>query len=177
MVLMADASVDGPSIEHKDFHFIKKYIGLNSNDNCVTIDRWLSDTGFSAFGDKMLQMDIEGAEYEVLLGMTDDQLRSFRVMIIEFHDFHNCYSKFASKMMLALVTRLSRFHQVVHVHPNNCCGAYHRDGLVIPRVIEVTYLRRDRSSFTPASFDHYPIKLDARNKPGLSDVRLSPHWF
>ena len=41
----------------------------------------------------MLKMDIEGAEYASLLSLNEENLSRFRLIVIEFHDFHYVYQK------------------------------------------------------------------------------------
>jgi len=43
-VFLADASVDGPAESHPKFAFRKKFIGVTSDDNFVTIDGWVTES-------------------------------------------------------------------------------------------------------------------------------------
>ncbi len=38
-------------------------------------------------------MDIEGAEIETLLSISEDYLNNFRIIVIEFHDFSRLFVK------------------------------------------------------------------------------------
>ena len=64
-VYMADKSVDEPAEKHPQFHFQKKYIGATTNSDFATLDHWISESIASTEEDDLiLQMDIEGYEYE-----------------------------------------------------------------------------------------------------------------
>jgi hypothetical protein len=45
--------------------------------------------------DLILQMDIEGAEWHVLLNVSRDTLRRFRIIVIELHDLERLMDKHA----------------------------------------------------------------------------------
>ena len=67
-VFLADGSVEKPTQSHELFVFTKKHIGILTNDKFMTIDDWVKLSWPDSQGDLLLQMDIEGSEYEVLLG-------------------------------------------------------------------------------------------------------------
>ena len=75
-IFLADRSVDAPPITHPNFHFQKKFIASRSStiDGLMTLDSWYSEmieppTDHSP--EAILQMDIEGQEYEVLHNLSD----------------------------------------------------------------------------------------------------------
>ena len=51
----------------------------------MTMESWVNESIGDASGDLLLQMDIEGYEYETLLAMPDSLLRRFRIIVVEFH--------------------------------------------------------------------------------------------
>ena len=65
-VFMADGSVEKRVLEDKNFYFTKKYIEATSNENFLTMNDWVSKHSNNN-EDTLIQMDIEGYEYEVLL--------------------------------------------------------------------------------------------------------------
>lgn len=94
-VYMADASVEGPLQNHSNFNFTKKYIGAVNNHEFMSIEKWVDSAELSQDSDLMLQMDIEGYEYEAIYSIPDAIMKRFRVIIIEFHQmdmlFNNTY--------------------------------------------------------------------------------------
>jgi len=62
-VFMADASVDKPPIDHAQFKFQKKFIGSSTQGNFISLEDWVISSS-SKTADLLLQMDIEGYEYE-----------------------------------------------------------------------------------------------------------------
>jgi hypothetical protein len=61
-VFLADASVDGPPVQHARFHFTPRYIGAFSGEHFLSLDDWVSSTAVPSGNDLLLQMDIEGYE-------------------------------------------------------------------------------------------------------------------
>ena len=176
-VFMLDASVDGPSLQHPRFHFEKKFLGPVTQGQFVTMADFCARVPcFDEGSDLVLQMDIEGAEYPVIAGMTPGLLSRFRIIILEVHGLENLFHSFSFDLMAGVFDKLLESHAVVHLHPNNCCGVAVSQGIEIPRVLELTLYRRDRAKFTPSSGRDYPHALDADNVAGNASVVLPLCW-
>jgi hypothetical protein len=174
-VFLADYSVDRPAVSHPNFTFDKRFIGGLSNDTFMTLDEWKQQKIGAATGDLLLQMDTEGAEYESLFGASPALLRQFRIMVIEFHDLQELWNAAFFGLAARAFRKVLGTHAVVHIHPNNCCGAVKSRGLEIPRVAEFTFLRRDRvrgDGFC-TQFPHPLDRKNTRRKP----VDLHPCWY
>jgi hypothetical protein len=173
-VFMADKSVDSPAISHELFHFTKKHLGAYTDTETMTLDGWFEGAG-SPTGDLMLQMDIEGAEYEVLLSISEALLGRFRIVVIEMHNLHWLWSKPYFDLASKAIDKVLKSHLCVHIHPNNWNGIHRYRGLEIPRVAEFTFLRRDGVVDTqPAR--QFPHPLDRPNGPG-PELALPECWY
>lgn len=64
---MADASVDRSPVDNQDFHFTPKFLGARTHDNFITLSDWIECSIGNDDAEKILQMDIEGGEYDVLI--------------------------------------------------------------------------------------------------------------
>ncbi|MDP4033672.1 MAG: FkbM family methyltransferase [Pseudorhodobacter sp.] len=117
-IYMADASVEGPPVSHPRFHFHKKFLDVFEDDDNMRLDTLCSSIAPEHKGDRLLQMDIEGAEYRVLLDVSDQVLQSFRIMLIEFHHLDRVFATFPFRMIRATFQKMLRFHHIVHIHPN-----------------------------------------------------------
>ncbi len=123
----------------------------------------------------ILQMDIEGAEFETLLSASSRLLAQFRIMIIEFHYLQELLNKPYFTLSSRVFQKLLQTHSVVHIHPNNCCGSVKSRGLEIPRVAEFTFYRNDR--LKEKTFRRtFPHPLDRDNTAKRSLV-LHPCWY
>lgn len=142
---LADKSVDQPAAENERFHFTKKFVGAVSNDDFMTLDDWVTLSPMGATNsDLLLQMDIEGHEYEVFLSTSGALMRKFRIIVAEFHQLDQLWNWPFYNLASRAFERILESHTCVHIHPNNCCGSLRKDGLDIPRVMEFTFLRTDR---------------------------------
>ena len=143
-----------------------------------TLSGWISETLEEQPGDLMLQMDIEGAEMGVLTETTDSILRRFRIMVIEFHDMERVFSRESLPFLTGLFAKIRRNFIPVHIHPNNAGGVARYGPLKIPRLLEITFLRRDRlGKNSPLGQVTLPHKLDRPNIPDKPDIKLPEYWW
>ncbi len=171
----ADASVAAPPTPLPTLHFEKKFLGVVEDETTTTLDAWVKANA-PGKDDLLLQMDIEGAEWSVLLNVSDEVLKRFRIIVLELHGMERLLDPFAFDVISATVKRLlSRFH-VVHLHPNNHVPAHVIAGLTLPRDIEATLLRRDRADATGYCIS-FPHPLDAPSVPHRPDYPLPHNWY
>ena len=172
---LADFSVSAPAQPHPGFEFEKKFVGALSNETFMTLDEWKEDKLPGYRGDLILQMDIEGAEFEALLSVSPQLLAQFRIMIIEFHALQALFNRTCFALASRVFEKLLHGHSVVHIHPNNCCGAVRGGGLEIPRVAEFTFHRNDR--FERRVYrDAFPHPLD-RDNTRKRPLALPACWY
>jgi hypothetical protein len=172
---MADYSVEGPPVTHPLFDFEKKFLGSTNDSVFTRLDSWMLRKG-PEFNDLILQMDIEGAEYEVLLGIDVGFLRKFRILVVEFHSLEAVFDWMGFELIKATFDRLLMDFAVVHIHPNNCLPVVRCDGVEVPPVMEFTFLRKDRIA-QRASRSDFPHRLDRKCVRDLPDVLLPRCWY
>jgi len=175
---MADASVEGPPMCHQKFLFEKKFLDVYDDDTHIRLDSLIRrGTPIVGGADRILQMDIEGAEYKVLMDASDDVLASFRLMIIEFHNLDGMFSKLPFDFIQATFKKLLRFHSVIHIHPNNVCEPTIRKGVAIPPVMEFTFYRTDFLPTHRRPVTCFPHPLDRDNVLQKKSVILPDCWI
>jgi hypothetical protein len=174
-VFMADHSVDAPAEHHENFHFIKKFVGGTTFAKYITLDDWVRETLPNGDSDLLLQMDIEGQEYETLFSTSDKLMRRFRIIAIEFHNLDQFWNLPFFQIASRAFEKILQTHACVHLHPNNCCGSIKKDGLEIPKFMEFTFLRRDRfkGEIKPWCF---PNPLD-RDNTKMKTLKLPECWY
>ena len=161
--------------------FDKKWLDINNKENTISLDIWVKKYISNCTDDLMLQMDIEGAEYRNLLAASETLLNRFRILVIELHNVHTLVQDESDNEVELLLKKLNRTHLCVHAHPNNCCGEIIDEvtGMNIPRVIELTFLRKDRfingiKSLTSAIPNQKDIAV---NVIGFPPLHLNKRWF
>lgn len=180
-LFLADRSVQGPSVDDPRLHFIRRYIASTTSpdEGLISMDDWVGEALGSPPDDGpdlLLQMDIEGAEYEVLHSISDALLRRFRIIVIEFHRLFQLADRFSFRFMAAALQKLLRTHAVVHMHPNNHRPTLTYGGVVIPSHMEVTFLRRDRVQITDRPL-RFPHPLDHDCNPAKASLVLPSCWY
>jgi hypothetical protein len=173
---LADYSVEKPPIMRPEFTFDKKFLGATNNDQFFTLASWKDKYLRGYSGDLILQMDIEGAEYEVILNAPDVLLSQFRILVIEFHSLDRLFDPFEFRLYSSCFEKLLKSFCVVHIHPNNFYGSVKRGEIEIPRLMEFTFLNRARIDST-SPVRTIPNVLDLTNVAHRRDLRLPKCWY
>jgi hypothetical protein len=172
---LADYSVTSPPIDRPEFTFDKKFLGSSDRGNYFTLASWKAKYLKDYPGDLILQMDIEGSEYEVILSLPDSLLDQFRIVVIEFHNLDRLFDPFAFRLISSCFKRLCGSFHVAHIHPNSQDGSLRCGDLEIPRSMEFTFLNKKRASRTKPQVV-FPHRLDTDNLPGAS-LALPKCWY
>lgn len=174
---LADFTVDRAPDGFEPLSFTKKFVGAHDGPRFTTLDSWMAgQPEYKQKGDFLLQMDIEGTEYAALLATRRVHLRRFRIMVIEFHDVAAWSSKPFFQVVRATFAKLLQDFVPVHIHVNNFQGVANSGGVPLPRVFEMTLLRRDRAK-PLGPCDSFPHPLDKPNNPDRPEIVLPPIWY
>ena len=172
---MADASVNGPAAQHPLFSFERKFLGTLDSGDYTTLASWVNRYSPNDYN-LILQMDIEGGEYPVINSTAEEVFSKFRIMCIEFHHFHLLWDRKSLDNVNVFFDKLLKNFTVVHLHPNNYEGVFVKDGINIPPVLEITFLRNDRiKQKSPAQV--FPHPLDFDNAQHLEPFPLPSEWY
>jgi hypothetical protein len=175
-VFLADKSVEGPATDHQLFHFSKKFIGAIQNDDFMTLENWVASSITDEFSDLLLQIDIEGYEYEVFLSSPERLMKRFRVIIAEFHRIDQLWNKSFFRFASSTFEKILQTHTCVHIHPNNAGISVQKDGFVLPQVMEFTFLRKDHIEEESTYQTVFPHPLDRDNASG-NTLMLPKCWY
>lgn len=137
--------------------FIKKFVG--NGQNHVSFDTIFKNFIFkNNFDYALLQIDIEGGEYDLLSDiLTYDKF--IAGLVIEFHDIHiheNKIKNFIENFSLSLV----------HTHINNIGGV---TSMNIPKVVELTFSKNKSTQ----KVNQLPHTLDKKNSEEFFDYILN----
>jgi len=174
-VVMADALVDGPPVTNAAFTFVKKHLDVYDDDSHVRMDTLVAGAGGMSV-ERILQMDIEGAEYPVLLDTSPECIRSFRTIVVEFHNLADMFGRAGFSTISSTFRKLLVSHCIVHIHPNNVSSPVSRKGNVVCPIMEFTLYRRDRVIAQRSEDANSPGVLDSDNVPGRGTVVLPSSW-
>ena len=170
-VVLIDGTVNRPQNLPTDFIFLQKMLGSSehSRDNQISIEAVINRY-FPTSQSLVLQMDIEGGEYEVLNSMDENELNPFALVLVEFHHLHklNESSEWNSAIKRAIQIFMRDF-LLVHSHPNNAGGFFLWRFRKLPKVVETTWIRKSLVGeiHGPAKLPH---ALDSRNDTLMEDL-------
>ena len=173
---LADYSIECPPIIRPEFVFDKKFLGCGNYGNYITLSAWKEQYLPRYQGDLLLQMDIEGSEYSVIMNTPDELLEHFRIIVVEFHDLHKLFDAVTFRLFAACFEKLLQYFHVTHIHPNNIGGSVRSGDIEVPKYLEITFInnRRVRQTKRRLSFPH---PLDAPNDPAYPRLDLPKCWY
>lgn len=172
---LADASVGAPPVENDLFDFERKFLGPANTGEYITLDDWV-DRKAPGQSDFILQMDIEGAEYGVLLSASRETLRKFRIIVIEFHGLPRIYDRTGFELITLAFSKLLTDFDPVHIHPNNNGATVKFGKFETPRLAEFTFLRKDRIHTRRRALN-FPHRLDRKNVSKKPELPLPACWY
>ncbi|CAE6938920.1 unnamed protein product [Symbiodinium sp. CCMP2456] len=141
-VFQYDCTVDKPAQDCDSCSFYKSCLkgeddGVEDPMN-LTLQQVLTKTSKGGGPDRslLMKMDIEGGEWQALGTASDETLRKFRQLVVEFHWLQH------EEQHVQFVSTLRRLKKagfrVVHLHGNNAAPMYEYGDFQIPHVLEVT---------------------------------------
>jgi hypothetical protein len=172
---LADYSVESPPSSNPLWDFEKKYLGTSNDEVYMTLEKWIETKAESNSNDMILQMDIEGSEYEVLFDTSKATLNKFRIIVVEFHELYKLLNPFGFKIIKACFDKLLDNFEIVHIHPNNCFDVFKYKNFEIPPVMEFTFLRKDRIK-NYSKTKSFPHRLD-KNNTSNKKIILPECWY
>lgn len=172
-VFQYDHTVAGTPHPHEKIAFREVAWGTADGEGTRTLDGMLRENGIDGCPDLLLKFDVEGAEYDCLPQASSATLACFRVIVGEFHACANLADPVQFERMLRCFGLLNATHAVTHLHANNFGTVRQVHGVPVPETLEISFLRRDRSHFSPGA-DPIPGMLDKPNNPRSPDIVLTP---
>ncbi|WP_157359690.1 FkbM family methyltransferase [Caldimonas brevitalea] len=173
-ILQFDHTVEGTPQQHANFIFAKQGWGRITEGPFLSFDDILTRLRALAPKRALLKFDIEGGEYEVLESVTPEQLALFDVIACEVHDFERLNDPAFFAKVRRTFEKLTTHHAPVHLHANNYQSVVLVEGVPIPKVLELSFLRRDLDQFPTYSSDPIPGPLDRPNCPVVPDICMNP---
>ena len=161
--VMYDGSVSKPVDLTSEHTFYKKFIGMSSFKNYISISDVLNIDLRKYTGDLIGQIDIEGGEYSIFNTISEKELLRFRIIVVEIHEIDRWIQKrYFDETIITLLDKIFTTHDLVHSHFNNHGGQFSFKGYKLPKVVELTLHRKDRAK-SYGGYRVIPNVLDADN--------------
>ena len=183
--ILIDGTVAVEPFPHPQFTFLHKMLTPSSAlPGEITLAKAV-DLLDGETRNMILQMDIEGAEWDVLGSVQPDLMKRFKILVIEFHGFDKMIERKSTFDRVERVfSGLFSLFTPVHIHINNYLPArplrakglrFFRNRIEVPPIVELTFLRNDLMPKT-RKFAEIPHPLDMKNMPELPDVPPPHVW-
>ncbi len=137
-----DHSIDCAPSSHPLLNFHKKMIATAAGPDTATLPDLVREFSKKTTPDLLLNIDIEGAEWDVFDDASSADLNKFAQICCEFHNLENLSHPGFFPKAKRVFDKLSENFVVVHVHGNNCCGIRNVHNISLPCVIEFTFANK-----------------------------------
>jgi hypothetical protein len=157
--------------------FINTWIGSSNSAGIQTLSTVLSNR-LSKEGSFVLQMDIEGMEYESILALEDAHLKRSRVMIVELHYLENLMNpEFVKYVFVPFMTKLMTYHEIVFINGNTYNEILSYKSMKWPRVLEITAVLRGSDFRTGSSVTNFNEFANLVSDEGGKFKNHDMYWF
>lgn len=172
-----------PFLKHfKNITFHRKNLANYNSDSTTNLLEYMKD-----YKDIFLKMDIEGHEFRILPVILDSgYISKVKQLVIEIHspgdirlypDYFKGLSDIDDTQMFSLFKRLNETHTLVHFHANNGCKMQVVEGINLPHVFELTYIRNDFVSEKIKNTEPLPTPLDMKNIADKPDYSFTSYPY
>jgi len=167
-----------PNTNNNRINFHKKNLGDSNNDNLTNLHQYIEP-----YDNIFLKMDIEGHEFLIMPTIVEKNLmKKIKQLVIEIHspgdinlfpDYFKGLSNIDNYKMFDLLNKINNTHTLVHFHANNGCNLQSIDGIPLPHVFELTYIRNDFVIEKVKNKEPLPTILDMKNVHDKDDYKLA----
>jgi hypothetical protein len=170
--------IDG-TVDYNGKHFfLKKNLSAYNDSKNITLNSFIANNStINKSSNLMLQMDIEGAEIENLLSVTEETLKKFKVLVIEFHDFESLNNISFLKLYHSVFIKILKYFTIIHIHPNNFGKVVDLNNKKIPDIMEFTFIRNDLMRYKKNIKYSLPHLEDKKNSEKDDDLALPETFY
>lgn len=173
-----DGSILNLPHHNNRIRFYKKNLGEFNNNELTNLHEYIEP-----YNDIFMKIDIEGHEFKFMPTLIEKNLMiKIKQLVIEIHSsadiqLYPDYFKGLSDIdnddkMFDLFNNFNKTHTLVHFHANNGCKLQQIDGIDLPHVFELTYIRNDYVSEKIKNIEPLPTALDMKNSLSKPDYIL-----
>ncbi len=175
-VFMYDHTIDSLPEEHENFHFFKTGIcGKPNIAGMKDIGTLIKENGHQS-KNLLLKMDIEGFEYPAIQALTEEEISQFTQISMEIHDLQNLLFDAEKHFLIKeCLEKILRHMYCVHTHANNVGWVAERNGVSVPVLLEVSFIRKDMADDFQRT-DQLRTDLDAPNNPEIPEIDVHYLW-
>ena len=164
---MYDFSISALPLEVPRSTFHRIGISADSRDGFISLEDAIEE--IDDHSPIILKMDIEGDEWDSLVSCKKTSLNRCTQIVVEFHNLQRLPLRSDFEFLVNQVSLQLADFAVVNVHGNNWDSYHIINGVPVPNVIEVTYLRRDWLYSMQVNENLIQQNLNLANNPARPD--------
>ena len=172
-----DGTISKFTIENERIIFINKNLGNENSDYVTNLHEYMKN-----YNNIFMKMDIEGHEFKIFPTFFENNyIKKIKQLVIEIHsprdieihpDYYKGLSNIKNEHMFELFKNINKTHILIHFHANNGTQMNNINGIDIPHVFELTYIRNDFIKEYIRNDQPLPTHLDMPNITYMNDVTL-----
>lgn len=172
-----DGTISNFTIENERLIFINKNLGNENSDSVTNLHEYMKQ-----YNNIFMKIDIEGHEFKILPTFFENNyIKKIKQLVIEIHsprdieihpDYYKGLSNIKNEHMFELFKNINKTHILIHFHANNATRMNNINGIDIPHVFELTYIRNDFIKEYIRNDQSLPTHLDMPNITSMNDVTL-----
>ena len=179
-----DGTISSLPAQHNRITFFKKNLGYCNSDTLTNLHEYIEN-----YDNIFMKIDIEGHEFKIMPTIIKNKLmKKIKQFLIEVHtpadinmfpEYFKGVSDINNNDMFNLFNEINNTHTLVHFHANNGSKIQKIDGITLPHVFELTYIRNDFFNKKEKNIESLPTSLDMKNIPENDDYKLEgfPYSF
>ena len=157
----------------KRSNFLRRKIDILTSKDSISINDWLDNEK----DEILLKMDVEGDEYLTMASISEQNLKKIRILVLELHDLRHLRNYFFFKTFKKVIFKINKLFYVCHLHVNNVSKVKNIGGYMVPDMLEITFIRKDRVKNFSKEFAILPNKLDEKTLIGKKEIFIDKNWY
>jgi len=172
--IQIDNSITEPPRNHLNLKFLNATLGDIDKPGHVSLETLMNKIPKNK--KILIKIDIEGGEIEALASLSAKNLNRIDCLVMELHNLGSITSK--NDKIYNLLNRLHKANlRSIFVQANNACLTYTLAGTLIPDNIEITYVKKYKTSKPSIAYINSIKKLTTKNKSNLSLINIDHILF
>ena len=120
--------------------FIPKFISSENSEDTISLKNLINEKNSN---NGILQIDIEGAEWNLIRNTSIDIIKKASILIIEIHNFHELILPSQAEDKIKVLEKILNNYKVLWARRNTTSPLIKWRGFMIPDVIEISMIRSD----------------------------------
>jgi hypothetical protein len=172
--IQIDNSITNPPQNHTNLKFLNATLGDIDKSGYVSLETLMNKVPKNK--KILLKIDIEGGEIEALGSLSTKNLKRIDCLVMELHNLGSITSK--NDKIYNLLNRLHKASlRSIFIQANNACLTYTLAGTLIPDNIEITYVKKHKTSKPSITYIGRIKKIATKNKPNSSLINIDHILF